>query len=149
MGFLASKWGQYDHTTRQNGRRKERTERIQLSFYRLLCYKSALLQCLHSTSAILVDAHSYFVVSFKCEGKYSWHDLIPNPRIFEIIPVLRNLFVDVFWFPEKILMELLFKIQISNNLAGWNVGEYGNCCHKVSLITISVVDWSVCYFNWK
>ena len=47
---------------------------LQLSFYRSLCYNSRancpLLQYLRSTSAILADAHSYFVVSsFKCEGK--------------------------------------------------------------------------------
>ena len=58
---------------------------LQLSFYRLLCYNSRarcpLLQCLSTTSAILAGAHSYFVVSFKCEGKNSSHDLIPNPRI--------------------------------------------------------------------
>ena len=34
-----------------------------------------------NASAILADAHSYFLVSsFKCEGKYSCHDLSPNPR---------------------------------------------------------------------
>ena len=34
------------------------------------------------STAILAGAHSYFVVSpFKCEGKNSCHDLIPNPHI--------------------------------------------------------------------
>ena len=48
-----------------------------------LCYKNrahcSLLQCLHITTAILSSAHSYFVVSFKCVGKNSCHDLIPKP----------------------------------------------------------------------
>ena len=39
---------------------------LQLSFYRPLCYNSRghcpLLQCLRTTSAILADEHSYFVV---------------------------------------------------------------------------------------
>ena len=60
---------------------------LQLSFYPLLCYNSRahcpLLQCLRTTSAILAGARSYFVVSsFKCEGKNSCHDLIPNPRVY-------------------------------------------------------------------
>ena len=55
-------------------------------FYRPLCYNSRahcpLLQCPHTTSAILPGAHSYFVVSlFKYERKNSCHDLVPNPRI--------------------------------------------------------------------
>ena len=58
---------------------------LQLSFYRPLCYNRAhcpLLQCLNTISAILAGAHSYFVVSsFKCEGKNSCYDLIPNPCI--------------------------------------------------------------------
>ena len=58
---------------------------LQLSFYRPLCYNSRahcpLMQCLRTTSAKQTGAHSYFLVlSFKCEGKYSCHDLIPNPR---------------------------------------------------------------------
>ena len=54
---------------------------LQLSSYRPLCCNSrALLQCLRATGAILSGAHSYFVVSsFQCEGKNSYHDLIPNP----------------------------------------------------------------------
>ena len=59
------------------------------TFFRPMCYNSRahcpLLQCLRTTSAILADAHSYFVVSsFKCERKNSSHDLIPNPRIHTI-----------------------------------------------------------------
>ena len=47
---------------------------LQLSFYCPLCYNSRahcpLLQCLCTRSAILADAHTYFVVSsFKREGK--------------------------------------------------------------------------------
>ena len=45
-----------------------------------LCYSSIancpVLQCLCTTSAILAGAHSYFVVSFKCEGNNSCHYLI-------------------------------------------------------------------------
>ena len=41
---------------------------LQLSFYRRLCYNSRahcpLLQCLHTASAILAGAHSYFVVVY-------------------------------------------------------------------------------------
>ena len=56
-------------------------------FYRSLCYNSrshySLLQCLRTACAILAGTHSSFVVSsFKCEGKNSCHDLIPNPRVF-------------------------------------------------------------------
>ena len=59
---------------------------LQLSFYRPLCYNSRAhcprLQCLCTTTAILADANSYFMVSsFKCEGKCRCHDLIPNHRI--------------------------------------------------------------------
>ena len=39
-----------------------------------------LLHYLHTSSAILVGAHSYFVVSFKFDGKHNCHDLIPNSR---------------------------------------------------------------------
>ena len=65
---------------------------LQLSFYRPLCYNSRthspLLQCLRTTSAILPGAHTYFVVSsFKCEGKNSCHDLIPNPCIFRNLQI--------------------------------------------------------------
>ena len=47
---------------------------LQLNFYHPLCYNSRaqclLLQCLHTTSALLAGAHSYFMVSsFKCERK--------------------------------------------------------------------------------
>ena len=45
--------------------------------------KCPLLQCLLTTSAILAGTHSYFVVSFKCEGKNSCHDLIPNLCIYK------------------------------------------------------------------
>ena len=67
------------------------TLNLQLSFYRPLCYNSRthclLLQYLCTTSAILAGAHSYFVISsFKCEGKDSCHDLIPNPRIYAAEP---------------------------------------------------------------
>ena len=63
---------------------------LQLSFYHPLCYNSRaqcpLLQCLHTTSARLAGAHSYFVISsFKCEGKICCHDLIPRPRSIIII----------------------------------------------------------------
>ena len=71
---------------------------LQLSFYRLLCYNSIaqchLLQCLRTTSAVLADAHSYFVISpFKCEGKNSRRDLILNPRrtISNIDKIERNM----------------------------------------------------------
>ena len=60
---------------------------LQPNFYGHLCYNSRvhspLLQPLRTTSAILAGAH-YFAVSFKCEGKNSCHDLIPNPRIYSI-----------------------------------------------------------------
>ena len=44
-----------------------------------------MLQCLRATSAILAGEHSYFVVSFKCEGKNSINidscrDLIPSKK---------------------------------------------------------------------
>ena len=59
-----------------------RTLELQLSFYRSLCYNSRshcpLLQCLLIKSAIQAGAHSYFVISFKCEGKKCCHDLIPT-----------------------------------------------------------------------
>ena len=49
------------------------------------------MQCLHTTSAILAGAHSYFVVSsFKCEGNNSSHDLIPSPRVLERLLFVRN-----------------------------------------------------------
>jgi hypothetical protein len=68
-----------------------RTLVLQLSFYCHLCYNSRahypLLQFLRTTSAILAGAHSYFVVSFKCEGENSCYDLIPNPRTWNL------------WFP--------------------------------------------------
>jgi hypothetical protein len=58
---------------------------LQLSFNRPLCYRSRdhwrLQQCLRTTSAILAGAHSYFVLSFKREGKNSYHDLISNPHM--------------------------------------------------------------------
>ena len=62
------------------------SSKLQLSFYHPLCYNSRancpLLQCLCTKSGILAGTHSYFVVSsFKCEGKNSCQDLIPNPRI--------------------------------------------------------------------
>ena len=38
------------------------------------------LQCLRTRSTILTGAHSYFEISFKCEGKNSCDDLITNPR---------------------------------------------------------------------
>ena len=57
---------------------------LQLNFHRPLCYNSRahcpLFECLRTTSTMLAGAHSYFVVSFKCEGKDIRHDLIPNPR---------------------------------------------------------------------
>ena len=67
----------------------------QLSFYRPLCYNSRahcpLLQFLCTTSAILAGAHSYFVVSsFKCEGKNSYHDLIPNTRILRTLRCMKQ-----------------------------------------------------------
>ena len=69
---------------------------LQLSLYCPLCYNSIdhcpLLQCLHTTSAILAGANSYFVVSlFKCEGKNSCHDLISKPCI-----ILQNSVWDAF-----------------------------------------------------
>jgi hypothetical protein len=68
---------------------------LQLSLYCPLCYNSrahcSLLPCLCTTGAILAGAHSYFVVSsFKCEEKDSWHDLIPNPHMKEVLQ-------SVFW----------------------------------------------------
>jgi len=62
---------------------------LQLSLYSPLCYNNrALLQCLHTTSAILAGAHSYSVVSFKCKGKISCHDLIPSPHSYLIhVPI--------------------------------------------------------------
>ena len=60
---------------------------FQVSFYCPLGYNSRvqcpLLQCLHTTSAIVVGKHSYFVISsLKCEGKNCSHDLIPNPCVY-------------------------------------------------------------------
>ena len=56
------------------------------SFYRPLCSNirvyCPLLQCLCTKSVILAGAHSYFVVSFKCKGKNSCHDLIPNSSVY-------------------------------------------------------------------
>ena len=48
---------------------------LQLYFYPPLCYKRRahchLLQCLHTSGAILADAHSYFVVSYvRTKNKY-------------------------------------------------------------------------------
>ena len=69
---------------------------LQLSFYRPLCYNRAhcpLLLCLRTTSAILSGAYSYFVVlSFKCEGTNSCHDLIPNPRKYGYVTLLKRTF---------------------------------------------------------
>ena len=43
---------------------------------------TALYCSVRSTSAILGGAHSYFVISsFKCEGKNSCHDIIPNHNL--------------------------------------------------------------------
>ena len=57
-----------------------------LSFYRSLRYNTRdhcpLLQCLNSTNVVIAGANPYFVVlSFKCEGKNSCNDLIPNSRV--------------------------------------------------------------------
>ena len=63
---------------------------VQLSLYR------PLQQCLCTTTAILAGAHSYFVVSsFKCQGKNSCHDLIPNLRIFLNILLSHILFISL------------------------------------------------------
>ena len=63
---------------------------LQLSFYCPLCYNirahCPLTQCLRTTRATLAGAHSYFVVSFKCDGKNSCNDLIPNPPMSICFP---------------------------------------------------------------
>ena len=61
---------------------------LQLSFYRPLYTSGAhcpLLQFLRYTRFILAGAQTYFVVPlFKWERKISFHDLVPNPRMYNI-----------------------------------------------------------------
>ena len=50
-----------------------------------------LLQCLRTTSAILAGTHCYFVVSsFKCEGKYSCHDVNNHSQHIYYFPVIHS-----------------------------------------------------------
>jgi hypothetical protein len=100
-------------TARQEGRKKER-----LGFCLLLCYNSSvhcpLLQCLRTTSAILAGAHYYFVVSsFKCEGKYSCHDLI-HVIVFACISLPLNLILPqitiVCYFSNRIIISLSLNV---------------------------------------
>ena len=103
---------------------------LQLSFYRTLCYNSRahcpLLQHLHTTSAKLDGAHSYFVVSFKCEGKNSCHDLIPTLVSTIVIKEILKMLV-AYCQGENWLFHGLW--QCKYNLFKWrNIGHF--------------VDWS-------
>ena len=70
-----------------------------------------LLQYLHTTSTILAGAQFYFVVSsFKCEGKNSCHDLIPNPAIYgPFISILKHTVVLVHWIKIRYRVEMQCK----------------------------------------
>ena len=60
---------------------------LKLGFFRPLCYHRRVqyppLQYLRIKSAILAGANYFLAISFKCEGKYSCHDLILNPRKYQ------------------------------------------------------------------